>query len=141
MDPRQARKDEVYRGRMWRALAITLLGGIAALLALDAWLDRLAAASINDPGPALGAAAVASLVISLAFITCCVLLGRYLLVWSRQAREQGQWPPAGVEWPGARPPRHGDEARRIAKRLQWAGFSVLAVAAGQAAWTAGRWLG
>jgi hypothetical protein len=141
MDPRQARKDEVYRRRMWRALAITLLVGIAALMALDAWLDRLAAAGINNPGKALDAAATASLVISLAFIACCLLLARYLLVWSRQAREQGQWPPAGVEWPGGRPPRHGDEARRIARRLQWAGFAALAVAAGQAAWTAGRWLG
>lgn len=141
MDPRQERKDVVYRRRMWRALALTLVVGVAALLALDAWLDAVAAKGVDDPRRALQMAAVAGLVINLAFIACCVLLGRYLLVWSRQVRDQGQWPPAGVEWPGGRPPRHGEDARGIARRLRWAGMVILVVAAGQAAWTAGRWIG
>jgi len=141
MDPRQERKDLVYRRRMWRALALTVLVGVAALLALDAWLDMLAARAVDDPRRALRLAGVASLVISLAFVLLCSLFGRLLLGWSRQVREQGQWPPAGVEWPGGRPLRHGADARRIARRLQWAGFAALVVAAGQLAWTAGRWLG
>jgi hypothetical protein len=141
MDPRQERKNVVYRRRMWRALAITLLVGIAALLALDAWLDAVALEGMHDPRRALRIAEAASLVISLAFIACCLLLGRLFLVWSRQCREQGQWPPAGVEWPGGRPPRHGEDARRIAMRLKWTGIAAIVVAAGQAAWTAGRWLG
>jgi len=140
MDPRQERKDTVYRRRMWRALAITVLLGIAALLALDAWLDAVAAGAAQDPRHALRLAGIAGLAISLAFVVLCGLLARLLLVWSRQTREQGQWPPAGVEWPGGRPLRHGADARRIAKRLQWAGFAALVVAAVQLAWTAGRWL-
>lgn len=140
MDPRQERKDVVYRRRMWRALAVTVLLGVAALVALDAWLDVVAAGAVEDPQRALRMAGIAGLVINLAFVVLCGLLARLLLGWSRQAREQGQWPPAGVEWPGGRPPRHGADARRIAKRLQWAGFAVLVMAAVQLAWTAGRWL-
>lgn len=140
MDPRQERKDLVFRRRLWRALAITLLIGVAALLALDAWLDGVEADGIDNPQRALRVASAVSLAIGLALVALCALLGRLLLEWSRQAREQGQWPPAGVEWPGSRPLRHGDAARRIAKRLQWAGYAALVIAAGQAAWIAGRWL-
>ena len=140
MDSRQQRKDVAYRRRMWRALAITVLLGLAALMALDAWLDVLAAGAAEDPRRAHRLAGFAGLAISLAFVVLCGLLARLLLGWSRQARDQGQWPPAGVEWPGGRPSLHGADARRIAKRLQWAGFAALAVAAAQLAWTAGRWL-
>ena len=66
---------------------------------------------------------LAMLVLQLAFAVVAALLGRCLLDWARQTREQGQWPPAGLEWPASAPARHGADAARIARRLRITGIA------------------
>lgn len=141
MDPRQQRKDSALRRRLWRALGATAVVGTALLLGYDYWLRKVASSAITHPGRGQWQLSLASSLVNLALVTVAVLLARFLLDWSRQAREQGQWPPAGLEWPGQAPVRHGPEALRVAKQLRIAAYAAMALAAGLAAITAWRWLG
>jgi hypothetical protein len=136
MDSRQQRKDDSHRRRLWRSLTVVGVVGVLLLLGFDAWLRHLAEGA--DLDRALRLVATASMLLRFAAALVAVLLGRYLLDWARQTTEQGQWPPAGLEWPGKAPPRHGDDARRIASRLRIAGLASMVVAVALAAWTAWR---
>jgi hypothetical protein len=140
MDPRQLRKDAALRRKLWRALAITAVVGVGLLLAYDYWLQQVVDAGVRNPGRGQSQLAVASALINLALVAVAVLLARYLLDWGRQTRSQGQWPPAGLEWPGQAPVRHGEEAQRVARQLRYAGIAALVLAAGLAAITVWRWL-
>lgn len=140
MDRRQERKDVAYRKRMWRALAITAAMGVVLLLGFDAWLRQVAAGSDQDPERALRLVGMAATAIDLLIALLAMLLGRYLLGWARQTREQGQWPPAGLQLPGGKPPRHGLDAQRIARQLRWGGITTCVAAAALLAWTVGRLL-
>jgi hypothetical protein len=140
MDPRQLRKDAALRRKLWRALAITAVVGVGLLLAYDYWLQQVVDAGVRHPGRGQSQLAVASALVNLALVSVAVLLARYLLDWGRQTRSQGQWPPAGLEWPGQAPVRHGEDALRVARQLRYAGVAALVLAAGLAAVTAWRWL-
>lgn len=141
MDARKLRKDTVLRRRLWRALATTTLVGAVLLVGLEFWLRQMASHGAAQAGRALWQLSLAAALINLALIVVAALLARCLLGWGRQTREQGQWPPAGLEWPGQAPVRHGQDALRVAKRLTYAGIATLVLAAGVAAATALRWLG
>lgn len=136
MDRRQQRKDEGHRRRLWRALTAVGMVGVALLLGFDFWLRRLAEGA--DLERALQLVALSTLLLRLAAALVAALLGHYLLDWARQAREQGQWPPAGLEWPGNAPHRHGADAQRIARRLRLAGIASVALALVLAGWSAWR---
>lgn len=136
MDSRQQRKDDGHRRRLWRSLTAVAVVGVLMLLGFDAWLRHLAEDS--DLDRALRLVALASTLLRFAVALVAVLLGRYLLDWARQTTEQGQWPPAGLEWPGKAPLRHGADARRIASQLRIAGLASMVVALALAAWTAWR---
>ena len=139
MDSRQQRKDDGHRRRLWRSLTAVAVVGVLLLLGFDAWLRHLAEDA--DLDRALRLVALASTLLRFAAALVAVLLGRYLLDWARQTRDQGQWPPAGLEWPGAAAVRHGADARRIAQRLKLAGLASIAVALVLAGWSAWRALG
>lgn len=137
MDSRQQRKDDSHRRRLWRTLTVVGVAGVVVLLGFDFWLRRLAGEA--DIERALRLVAMANTVLQLAIALVAALLGRFLLDWARQTTGQGQWPPAGLEWPGKAPHRHGADARRIAGRLRLAGIASIVVAllvAGGAAWRA-----
>ncbi|MBP6596176.1 MAG: hypothetical protein KA196_01555 [Arenimonas sp.] len=140
MDARKLRKDTALRRRLWRAIATTTLIGAALLLGLEFWLRQMAGHGAAQTGRALWQLSLAAALINLALIAVAALLARCLLDWGRQTREQGQWPPAGLDWPGQNPIRHGQDALRIAKRLTYAGIAAIVLAAGVAAATALRWL-
>lgn len=137
MDSRQRRKEDSHRRRLWRTLTVVGVAGVLLLLGIDFWLRRLAEDA--DIERALRLMGLASLLLRLAIALVALLLGRFLLDWSRQTSEQGQWPPAGLEWPGKSPHRHGADARRIARQLRVVGVASIVVAllvAGAAAWRA-----
>lgn len=137
MDSRQRRKEDSHRRRLWRTLTVVGVAGVLLLLGFDFWLRRLAEDA--DIERALRLMGLASLLLRLAIALVALLLGRFLLDWSRQTSEQGQWPPAGLEWPGKSPHRHGADARRIARQLRVVGVASIVVAllvAGAAAWRA-----
>lgn len=137
MDSRQQRKQDVHRRRLTRSLVFVAVVGAVVLLAFELWLRHVA--QDQDPARALHLVAVSALLINLAIAVIAALLGRFLIAWARQTREQGQWPPAGLEWPGNRVARHGADAQRIAARLKAAGIALLLVAfalAGAMAWRA-----
>jgi len=136
MDISKQGKDESQRRRLQRTLALVGVAGIVLLVVFDAWLRHLAQGA--DVGRALRMLGVASLLLNLAIALVAGLLGRLLLDWARQTTAQGQWPPAGLEWPGPSPLRHGAQALRIAAGLRIAGLASLGVAFGLAAWTAWR---
>lgn len=138
MDARKERKDSALRRRLWRALAATAALGLLALLGFDAWLRHVEAAP--DPESSLRQISIAGVVLQLAMVTVAVLLARSLFDWARQVREQRQWPPAGLEWPGSAPVRHGAEALAIARRLRVAGAACMVVALLLALATGWRWL-
>lgn len=134
MDSRQQRKDDSHRRRLWRTLTVVGVAGVVLLLGFDFWLRGLAEQA--DVERALRLVAMATLALRLAIVLVAVLLGRFLLDWARQTAEQGQWPPAGLEWPGQAPHRHGDDARRIARQLRLAGIASVAGALLLAGWSA-----
>lgn len=137
MDSRQQRKDDSHRRRLWRTLTVVGVTGVLLLLGFDAWLRQLAEDA--DIERALRLVALASMLLRFAVALVAVLLGRYLLDWARQTREQGQWPPAGLEWPGKAPHRHGVDAQRVASQLRLAGIASIVIAlvlAGGSAWRA-----
>jgi hypothetical protein len=137
MDNRQQRKDDSHRRRLWRSLAVVGVAGVLLLLGFDFWLRRLAGDA--DLDRSLRLVALATNLLHLAIAVVAALLGRFLLDWARQTTEQGQWPPAGLDWPGMAPRRHGEEARRISRRLRVAGYASIVVAlllAGGSAWRA-----
>jgi hypothetical protein len=136
MDHRQQRKDDHHRRRLWRTLAVAGVAGVLLLLGFDFWLRRLAEDTDLERG--LRLVAVAATLLRFAVALLAVLLGRYLLDWARQTIEQGQWPPAGLEWPGKSPYRHGADAQRVAGRLRLAGITSLVVALALAGWSAWR---
>lgn len=134
MEPHQQRKEENLRRSLQRTLVVVGVVGVLLLLGFDFWLRRLAEGS--DPAHAMRMVGLAATVIRLAAALVAALLGRYLLDWARQTRDQGQWPPAGLEWPGNPPLRRGADAQRIAQRLRLAGVTVVALALLLAAWSA-----
>lgn len=136
MDSRQQRKEDSLRRRLWRTLTLAGAAGIVLLLVFDAWLRHLAQGT--DVERSLRLMGLASLLLHLAIAVAAALLGRFLLDWARQTTAQGQWPPAGLEWPGQSPHRHGADARRIAARLRVAGIASLVAALALAAWAAWR---
>jgi hypothetical protein len=136
MDNRQQRKDDHHRRRLWRTLAVAGVAGVLLLVGFDVWLRRLAEDA--DLERALRLVALASMLLRFAIALVAVLLGRYLLDWARQTTEQGQWPPAGLEWPGKSPHRHGADAQRVAGRLRLAGITSMVVALALAGWSAWR---
>lgn len=135
MDSRQKRKQDATQRRLTRRLLLAAALAAVAMALFELWLRHLSLHA--DPERALRAVAAASLLINLAIALLAAVLGRFLIGWSRQTREQGQWPPAGLEWPGNRAPRYGDPARSIALRLRIAGITLLLgsfVLAGAMAW-------
>ena len=132
MDSRQQRKQDSQRRKLWRILAAFAVAGVLMLLGLEYWL-RLVAEDA-DPRRAMRLMGVAMLALQMAFAVVAALLGRCLLDWARQTREQGQWPPAGLEWPTTAPARHGADAARIARRLRFTGIGLVVVALLLAAW-------
>jgi hypothetical protein len=136
MDGRQQRKQDVHRRRLGRSLAVAGIVGALALVGFELWLRELAQG--NDTERALRMVAASSRLINLAIAVLAAVLGRFLIDWARQTREQGQWPPAGLEWPGNRPVRHGDQARRTAAQLRAGGVALVGLAFALAAWTAWR---
>ena len=136
MDSRQQRKDDSHRRRLWRTLTAVGVAGAVLLLGFDFWLRRLAGDA--DLERALRLVAMANTMLHLAIALVSALLGRFLLDWARQTREQGQWPPAGLEWPGKAPHRHGADAQRIARRLRLAGIASIVAALLLAGWSAWR---
>lgn len=141
MDHRQERKDLVFRRRTWRVLGIIAVLGVLGLLGFDAWLRHLTESGPAEPARALRLMALTGALINGAIAVLALLLGRFLLDWARQCRDQRQWPPAGLQTFDNRPPRHGAEAEAIASRLRLAGFASFALAAGVLGWTAWRLLG
>ncbi len=139
MDGRQQRKQDVQRRRLVRSLGWVAVVGAVLLLGFELWLRHLAQG--EDAGRAMRLVGISALLINLAIAVLAALLGRFLVDWARQTREQGQWPPAGLEWPGNRPARHGAEAQRIATQLRAAGIAVVVLAFMLAGWTAWRVLG
>lgn len=136
MDSRQQRKDDSHRRRLWRTLTVVGVAGVVLLLGFDLWLRRLAEDA--DLERALRLVALATMALHIAIALVAVLLGRFLLDWARQTIDQGQWPPAGLEWPGKAPHRHGADAQRIARQLRLAGFASIAAALLLAGWSAWR---
>ncbi len=141
MDARKVRKDSALRRQLWRAFGITAVVGVALLLGFDYWLRYLASQGAAHPERVQWQLSLAAALINVALIAVAVLLARCLLDWGRQAREQGQWPPAGLEWPGQAPLRHGADALRIAKQFKFAGIAAVALAAVLAGISVWRWLG
>lgn len=126
MDSRQERKDLALRRRLRRALGFTAAIGMVLLVAYELWLRRIEAQSAHDPRAALQAVGLATSLLQLGFALVAVLVGRSLVDIARQVREQGQWPPAGLELPGRAPVRHGAEALRIARNFRISGvFAIL----------------
>lgn len=136
MDNRQQRKDDSHRRRFWRSLTVVGVAGVALLLGFDFWLRRLAEDA--DLERALRLVALASMLLRFAIALVAVLLGRFLLDWARQTTEQGQWPPAGLEWPGQSAHRHGADAQRVARQLRLAGITSIIIALVLAGWSAWR---
>lgn len=134
MDSRQQRKQDSQRRKLWRILGAFVAAGVLLLSGLEYWL-RLVAEDA-DMQRAMRLTGVALLALQLAFAVVAALLGRCLLDWARQTREQGQWPPAGLEWPANAPPRHGADAARIARRLRVTGASLVVGGVLLAAWAA-----
>lgn len=134
MDNRQQRKQDSQRRRLWRILGAFAAAGLLLLVGLEYWLRLLE--EDTDLGRAMQRVGVTMLVLRLALGVVVALLGRFLLDWARQTREQGQWPPAGLEWPANAPPRHGADAARIARRLRVVGTGLVVGAVLLAAWAA-----
>lgn len=141
MDRREERRLQVHRRRTWRVLALVVVGGALLLFGLDAWLRHLAQAGLQDRERVLGQLAVAGTVIHVLIGVVALMLGRVLSDWARQAQEQHQWPPAGLQLLGNRPVRHGEDASRIARRLRILGYSAVVFGALMLAWTTWRLLG
>lgn len=137
MDSRQQRKQDSLQRRLWRRLAAVGVAGALLLVGFDFWLRRLSEDADFERAQRLAALATTGLHLAIAVVG--VVLGRFLMDWARQAREQGQWPPAGLEWPGKAPIRHGAEAQRIARQLRLAGIASIGLAlllAALSAWQA-----
>lgn len=140
MDSRQERKQRALGRQTWRVLAIALGLGVLALVGYDRWLDSLVQKSLDRPGSAIHAVQMASLAINGVLVILAGLLARHLFTWSRQIREQGQWPPAGLELPRAVNRQYGADALRTAKRLRWAGVAAIVLAILVACSSVWRWL-
>ena len=141
MDPLHERRDLAYRRRMWRVLGITAGLGVLALAGFEAWLRHVEQTGLEDPDRALWQVGFISVLLRMAVAALAALLARYLFDWARQTREQGQWPPAGLQWPGNAPLRHGDDARRVARRLRSLAIASLLLAGLLLAWSAWRLFG
>ena len=122
MDSRQERKDFALRRRLRFALGLTAAIGIVLLIVYELWLRRIEAQGAYNPRAALQAVGMAATLVQLGLALVAALVARSLLDIARQVREQGQWPPAGLELPGNPPARYGADAARIARQ-----FSVGAV--------------
>ncbi|MFY2764902.1 hypothetical protein [Arenimonas sp. MALMAid1274] len=140
MDQREQRREHQHRLRTLRVLGTVAAVGVALLLGYEAWLRHVAEFGFDDPDRAMRQVAMASTLINLAIAAMALLLARYLADWARQTREQRQWPPAGLQLLGQRPVRHGDDARRVASRLQAAAIGSVGLAVAVMAWTAWRLL-
>lgn len=140
MDSRQERKDLALRRRLRRTLGLTVVIGLAALVAYELWLRRVEAQGAYDPRAALRALGMASTLVQAALALVAALVSRSLLDIARQIRGQGQWPPAGLELPGAAPVRHGADAARIARNFRMAGILSIVLATLLVFAIAWRWL-
>ncbi len=140
MDFRQERKDLALRRRLRRTLGLTVVIGLAALVAYELWLRRVEAQGAYDPRAALRALGMASTLVQAALALVAALVSRSLLDIARQIRGQGQWPPAGLELPGAAPVRHGADAARIARNFRMAGILSIVLATLLVFAIAWRWL-
>ena len=140
MDSRQERKDLALRRRLRRTLGLTVVIGLAALVAYEIWLRRVEAQGAYDPRAALRALGMASTLVQAALALVAALVSRSLLDIARQIRGQGQWPPAGLELPGAAPVRHGADAARIARNFRMAGILSIVLATLLVFAIAWRWL-
>ena len=140
MDFRQERKDLALRRGLRRTLGLTVVIGLAALVAYEIWLRRVEAQGGYDPRAALRALGMASTLVQAALALVAALVSRSLLDIARQIRGQGQWPPAGLELPGAAPVRHGADAARIARNFRMAGILSIVLATLLVFAIAWRWL-
>jgi hypothetical protein len=140
MDSRQERKQRALGRRTWRVLAIALGIGLLALLGYDRWLDYLVKQSLDRPGSAIHAVQMANMGINAVLVVLAGLLARCLFSWSRQTREQGQWPPAGLDLPHAFNRQYGADALRTSNRLKWAGIAAVGLAIVVAFSSVWRWL-
>jgi hypothetical protein len=140
MDSRQERKDLALRARLWRALGITGAVGIVLLVIYELWLRRLEAQGTYDPRAALRAVGMASTLVQVGLALAAALVARSLLDIARQVRDQGQWPPAGLELPGNAPVRYGADAARIARNLKIAGVLSIGLATLLVLAVAWRWM-
>ncbi len=141
MDSRQERKDLALRRRLRLALGLTAAIGIVLLVIYELWLRRIEAQGAYDPHAALRALAMASTLAQIGLALVAAMVARSLLDIARQVREQGQWPPAGLELPGNAPPRHGADAVRIARNFKVAGLLSIMLATLLVLAVAWRWLG
>lgn len=139
MDSRQERKDLALRRRLRRALGLTALGGIALLVAYELWLRRIEAQGAYNPRAALQAVGMAATLVQLGLALVAALVARTLTDIARQVRDQGQWPPAGLELPGNTPARHGADARRIARNFRLCGVLAVLLATVLVMAVAWRW--
>jgi hypothetical protein len=140
MDSRQERKDLALRARLWRALGLTGAVGIVLLVSYELWLRRLEAQGTYDPRAALRAVGMASTLVQVGLALAAALVARSLLDIARQVRDQGQWPPAGLELPGNAPVRYGADAARIARNLKIAGVLSIGLATLLVLAVAWRWM-
>ena len=110
------------------AAALALLWGV------DAWLQHLARDS--DAGRALRQVNQVAVLLRVAAAVVAAALGHVLLDWARQGAQQGQWPPAGLDWPGQDAPLRGTPAERITRLIRLAGLVCWCLAVLLAGWTA-----
>ena len=140
MDSRQERKDLALRGRLRRTLGLTAAVGIGLLVVYELWLRRLEAQGAYDPRAALRALGMASTLVQVGLALVAAFVARSLFDIARQVRDQGQWPPAGLELPGNPPVRYAADASRIARNLTIAGVLSIGLSTVLVFAVAWRWM-
>jgi hypothetical protein len=130
MDSRQERKDLALRRRLRRGLGLTAAIGIVLLVVYELWLRRIEAQGAYNPRATL---------VQLGLALVAALAARSLADIARQVREQGQWPPAGLELPGNAPVRYGADALRIARNFRICGVLAIVLATLLVVAVAWRW--
>jgi hypothetical protein len=139
MDSRQERKDLALRRRLRRVLGLTAAIGIVLLVVYELWLRRIEAQGAYNPRAALQAMGLAATLVQLGLALVAALAARSLADIARQVREQGQWPPAGLELPGNAPVRYGADALRIARNFRISGVLAIVLATLLVVAVAWRW--